>query len=293
MRTESEEWSGSSWMKRSLNMGRKMCMAATRGWRSSGFLYLFYEGGVARDQCSPHVLRSGIRSSAVQTLRPPRPPPTHSFWRAGRGRARCPATRRCCLTAGRSRSCPLWSSTCLGSLPWSCDGCTLSAGPCEHQEGQLRAGWGGEKKIPLVLLGPRQLVWLPDALRWVDDGLHDVVSDELPVLIRDVINGFLCARLVSTTPVLSYHVLEINHTWTEDTRFRSWCKKQTKNINLHDNKRVIMSIVILNGCLPAIGVSDLLHDDEPKPRVWSRKASSSLPMQIILQWPYRTQLGAT
>lgn len=145
MRTESEEWSGSSWMKRSLNMGRKMCMAATRGWRSSGFLYLFYEGGVDRDQRSPHVLRSGIRSSAAQT---PRPPPTRSFWRAGRGRARCLATRRCCLTAGRSRSCPRWSSTCLGSLPWSCDGCTLSAGPCGHQEGPLRAGWGGEKKNP-------------------------------------------------------------------------------------------------------------------------------------------------
>lgn len=39
--TESTEWSGSSWMKRSFSMGMKMCMAATRGARSSGFLYLF------------------------------------------------------------------------------------------------------------------------------------------------------------------------------------------------------------------------------------------------------------
>lgn len=34
---------------------------------------------------------------------------------------------------------------------------------------------------------------LPDALGGVDDGLHDAVSDELPVLVRNVIDGRLCA----------------------------------------------------------------------------------------------------
>lgn len=34
---------------------------------------------------------------------------------------------------------------------------------------------------------------LPDALGRVDDGLHDVVSDELPVLVGNVIDRCLCA----------------------------------------------------------------------------------------------------
>lgn len=41
--TDSLEWSGRSWIKRSFSMGMKMCMAATKGWRSSGFLYLFHK----------------------------------------------------------------------------------------------------------------------------------------------------------------------------------------------------------------------------------------------------------
>lgn len=34
---------------------------------------------------------------------------------------------------------------------------------------------------------------LPDALGRVDDGLHDAVSDELPVLVRNVVDWCLCA----------------------------------------------------------------------------------------------------
>lgn len=41
MSTESLEWSGSSWIKRSFSIGMKIRIAATRGCRSSGFLYLF------------------------------------------------------------------------------------------------------------------------------------------------------------------------------------------------------------------------------------------------------------
>lgn len=37
---------------------------------------------------------------------------THSFSRAGKGRARCRAILLCCRTADRSQSCPRWSSTC-------------------------------------------------------------------------------------------------------------------------------------------------------------------------------------
>lgn len=34
---------------------------------------------------------------------------------------------------------------------------------------------------------------LPDAFGGVDDGLNDVVSDKLPVLIGNVLDGRLCA----------------------------------------------------------------------------------------------------
>lgn len=78
--------------------------------------------------------------------------------------------------------------------------------------------WGIWKAL-VALLG-RRAVWLPDALRRVDDGLHDVVSDELPVLLRDVLDRGLCACILSITPVLSYHVLKINHTWTENIIFK-------------------------------------------------------------------------
>lgn len=39
----------------------------------------------------------------------------------------------------------------------------------------------------------RQSAPLPDAFRGVDDGLHYAVSNELPVLLRDVIDRRLCA----------------------------------------------------------------------------------------------------
>jgi hypothetical protein len=47
----------------------------------------------------------------------------------------------------------------------------------------------------------------------VDDGLHNVVSDELPVLLRDVIDRGLGGGAVALTPMLGYHVLKVNHTW--------------------------------------------------------------------------------
>lgn len=47
------------------------------------------------------------------------------------------------------------------------------------------------KRAPLTLLS-QQYVWLPDALGGVNDGLHYVISNELPVLIRDVIDKRLC-----------------------------------------------------------------------------------------------------
>lgn len=37
-----------------------------------------------------------------------------------------------------------------------------------------------------------QAALLPDALWGVDDGLHDVVPDELPVLVGNVIDRRLC-----------------------------------------------------------------------------------------------------
>lgn len=80
-------------------------------------------------------------------------------------------------------------------------------------------------------------VWLPDALRRVDDGLHDVFSDDHPVLLRDGVNELLCSRLVGTAPVLSDHVLQINHSCTDHTRFRLRC-----------NMRLITVKVILNDC---------------------------------------------
>lgn len=61
------------------------------------------------------------------------------------------------------------------------------------------SGWVTECKSdklssapPLALLIQWGL-WLPDALGGVDDGLHYVVSNELPVLLGDVINRRLCA----------------------------------------------------------------------------------------------------
>lgn len=56
---------------------------------------------------------------------------------------------------------------------------------------------------------------LPDALGGVDDGLHDAVSDKLPVLVRNVIDRRLGAWTVTIAPVLSYHVLQVNDTWAE------------------------------------------------------------------------------
>lgn len=70
--------------------------------------------------------------------------------------------------------------------------------------------WVISEALPTWL--SQQAIWLPDALRGVDDGLHNVVSNELPVLVRDVIDSYFRARAVSITPVLSYHVLQVNHT---------------------------------------------------------------------------------
>lgn len=45
----------------------------------------------------------------------------------------------------------------------------------------------------LSLYSASRAAWLPDALGGVDDGLHYVVSNELPVLLGDVIDRSLCA----------------------------------------------------------------------------------------------------
>lgn len=49
----------------------------------------------------------------------------------------------------------------------------------------------------------------------MDDRLHYGVSNELSVFIRDVVDRRLCGRTISTTPVLSYHVLKVNNTYIE------------------------------------------------------------------------------
>lgn len=74
---------------------------------------------------------------------------------------------------------------------------------------------------------------LPDAVGWVDDGLHYVVSNELPVFLRDVIDGCLGAWAVSLAPVLGYHVLKVNDTYdrknkTQTMRWPYWNKKAHK-----------------------------------------------------------------
>lgn len=53
---------------------------------------------------------------------------------------------------------------------------------------------------------------LPDALWGLDDGLHYVVSNELPVLFRDVTGRRFSVCTISFTPVLCHHVLQVDHT---------------------------------------------------------------------------------
>lgn len=53
---------------------------------------------------------------------------------------------------------------------------------------------------------------LPDTFGRVDDGLHNVVPDELPVFVRNVGYRGFCTQVLPLTPVLSYHVLQVDHT---------------------------------------------------------------------------------
>lgn len=59
---------------------------------------------------------------------------------------------------------------------------------------------------------------LPEAFWGLDDGLHYVVSNELPVLFWDVTGRPFSACIISFTPVLCHHVLQVDHTWTTTTR---------------------------------------------------------------------------
>lgn len=52
---------------------------------------------------------------------------------------------------------------------------------------------------------------LPDALWGLNDGLDDVVSDELAVLFGDVTPRRFAVRVVTFAPVLRDHVLQIDH----------------------------------------------------------------------------------
>lgn len=61
-------------------------------------------------------------------------------------------------------------------------------------KGRGRLGLQGGREDPSIVLGDDgRSVWLPDALRRVDDGLHDVFPDDHPVLLRDGVNEFLRA----------------------------------------------------------------------------------------------------
>lgn len=155
---------------------------------------------------------------------------THSFWPAGRGRARCRAILHCCRTADRSQSCPRWPSTSQGSRAWSYGGCRLSTVPWWVQKCRSRLV---DLEKSHLDSGQHFAALLPDAFGGVDDGLHDVVSDKLPVLVGNVLDGRLCAWTVTIAPVLSYHVLQINDTWVEaetdfydqNTPFKHSCKR--------------------------------------------------------------------
>ena len=78
---------------------------------------------------------------------------------------------------------------------------------------------------------------LPDALWGVDDGLHDVVSDELPVLLRDVVDGRLGGGAVSLTPVLGDHVLKVDHTWEGNTPTGKTCTSMERALSQQQKKR--------------------------------------------------------
>lgn len=61
---------------------------------------------------------------------------------------------------------------------------------------------------------------LPDALWGLNDGLHYVVSNELPVLFWDVTCRAFSVCIISFTPVLCHHVLQVDHTYTTTTKVR-------------------------------------------------------------------------
>ena len=63
------------------------------------------------------------------------------------------------------------------------------------KKGDWKLTWIDNKiSIASLFLINRQGEWLPDALGGVDDGLHYAVSNELPVLLRDVIDRCLRAK---------------------------------------------------------------------------------------------------
>lgn len=124
MRTEKMVASASSWVISCWILGKKIFIAASKGFLSSAFLYLRGraqgndQSKQTNKQCTCWYRCISIwvyiifHCSSGQHLL------TRMFWPAGRGRAGCRTSCRCSGTAGTCRSCPRRQSSGRGSRVW-------------------------------------------------------------------------------------------------------------------------------------------------------------------------------
>ena len=91
---------------------------------------------------------------------------------------------------------------------------------------------------------------VPYALRALDDRLHDVLSDLLPVVFVDVEGeGHLTRRWLAVLPVLTHHVFQVDGGWTHThararahtrTRTRTHTQRQTEVLRLLRLKYMVL-----------------------------------------------------